>query len=512
MRKNRVGQKKNGFSMFILDDDKNMTDALEAYFAAAGYDTEQSNDPLDALDRLREKSFDILLLDFIMYPVCGDEVVARLREFDRRIYVIMLTGHREVAPPLNTIHELDIQGYFEKSDRFDQLELLVESCIKSIQQMKMIFRYQEGLSQILEAVPKLNRFRPLEEFFTQVLRQLRILTGSRNTFAWFSLGDILPEENSQNLPRDTFRGTGIWEGMSLEEFLEKYPHMKICMKRREISFHQDGDRRIILLPLKAGKEMKFGMLGVVETGESRIKQDLLAVFSEQVASALHNSVLHILLELNSSQIRQAYSRLEESYVETIEVLRLMVDAKDIYTRGHSDRVSYYAEKLARALGKPEEFVQRVRVGGLLHDIGKIGIPDDVLQKPSRLTAEEFARIKEHPVRGADTLERISMLKELAPIVRSHHERFDGTGYPDGLKGEEIPEEARIISIADAFDAMTSDRQYRKKLSRREWTLELKKGSNRQFDGRMTAVFLRYLDAHFDEMQEELSWTYEAGGL
>ncbi len=114
MRKNKAGQQKNGFTMLVLDDDKNITDALYSYFESSGYTVDTENDPLAALEMMKNKSYDILLLDFIMYPICGDEVVARLRAFDTRIFVIMLTGHREVAPPLNTVRELDIQGILRR--------------------------------------------------------------------------------------------------------------------------------------------------------------------------------------------------------------------------------------------------------------------------------------------------------------------------------------------------------------------------------------------------------------
>ena len=146
--------------MMVLDDDMNLTPALQAYFEANGYDVDTDNNPVQALERMRDSHYDILLLDFLMEPLCGDEVVSRLREFDRDIYIILLTGHMELAPPLNTLRELDIQGYYEKSDRFDQLALLVESCVKSIRQMNIIRDYRDGLARILEASPSLNRLLP----------------------------------------------------------------------------------------------------------------------------------------------------------------------------------------------------------------------------------------------------------------------------------------------------------------------------------------------------------------
>lgn len=136
MRKNKVSAHRKDFSILALDDDQVMTLTLQSYFEASGYHVDTENDPVAAVERVRNGKYDILLLDFLMSPILGDEVVSRIREFNKDIYIILLTGHKSMAPPLKTIRELDIQGYYEKSDRFDQLELLIESCVKSISQMR----------------------------------------------------------------------------------------------------------------------------------------------------------------------------------------------------------------------------------------------------------------------------------------------------------------------------------------------------------------------------------------
>lgn len=511
MRKNRVGKKKNGFSMFILDDDRNMTDALQSYFDASGYEVAQSNDPLEALEQMKEKAYDILLLDFIMYPICGDEVVARLREFDANIYVIMLTGHREVAPPLNTIRELEIQGYFEKSDRFDQLELLVESCIKSIRQMKTVSRYQKGLTNILEAVPKMHRYLPMPAFANEVLDELLRISRAETGFVWLKPENMLPGEDAQEMKKEIFCGAGRWREDTLATFLEKFPSIKICFQRKQISTLPEGEETLVLIPLNIGEKLRLGMMGIIENGDNTEGRDLYAVFGEQTASALHNLILHQLLQMNNQRLKLTYTHLEKGYMDTIEALRLLVDAKDIYTRGHSDRVAYYAVRLARAMGKSREYLEHVRAAGLLHDIGKIGVSDAILKKEERLDEKEFSVIKKHPEMGANILARISMFQSIGDVVAAHHERFDGTGYPKGIKGDEIPEEARIVAIADAFDAMMSDRHYRKKLTMEECVRELEAGMDSQFDGTMIPVFLKVLE-HFEEMDQELRWTYQRGSI
>ena len=180
--------------------------------------------------------------------------------------------------------------------------------------------------------------------------------------------------------------------------------------------------------------------------------------------------------------------------EMVQTLAKTIDAKDKYTNGHSFRVSEYAVKLAGKLGWSDEELHGLERESLLHDIGKIGIPDAVLNKPGRLTDEEFEIIKGHTTIGQTILSNIEGMKSAADAAAYHHERYDGTGYPEGLKGEEIPVHARIISIADAFDAMRSDRVYRKGLDDDTTRRELTNGSGKQFDPELLTVFLSMFNA------------------
>lgn len=180
--------------------------------------------------------------------------------------------------------------------------------------------------------------------------------------------------------------------------------------------------------------------------------------------------------------------------EMVQTLAKTIDAKDKYTNGHSFRVSEYAVKLAGKLGWNDEELHGLERESLLHDIGKIGIPDAVLNKPGRLTDEEFEIIKGHTTIGQTILSNIEGMKSAADAAAYHHERYDGTGYPEGLKGEEIPVHARIISIADAFDAMRSDRVYRKGLDDDTIRRELTNGSGKQFDPELLTVFLSMFNA------------------
>jgi putative nucleotidyltransferase with HDIG domain len=197
----------------------------------------------------------------------------------------------------------------------------------------------------------------------------------------------------------------------------------------------------------------------------------------------------------TKQLAAKHQELRRAYVQTVGALAEAVDAKDSYTRGHSERVGVYASKLAREMGFARDFIERVYIAGLLHDVGKIGVRDTVITKPARLTPEEYEEIKAHPAIGAKILEPVDFLQDVAPCVRHHHEWFDGSrsGYPDRLRGDQIPLPSRIILVADTVEAMTSDRPYRNALPLDVVYTELSKFSGSQFDPQVVDACIRVLD-------------------
>ncbi|HEX6458705.1 MAG TPA: HD-GYP domain-containing protein [Thermoleophilaceae bacterium] len=200
------------------------------------------------------------------------------------------------------------------------------------------------------------------------------------------------------------------------------------------------------------------------------------------------------LEAANEQLRVALSeneklleRTKRAYVSTITSLARTIEAKDPYTSGHTERVAEYALMLARQLGFGEEELQAVEVGAVIHDIGKIGIPDRILLKPGRLDSGEFEEMRRHPEISSYILDELELPEIVRDMARNHHERFDGKGYPDGLKGEEIPLAARILTVADAFDAMTSDRPYRRALSQEVAAAEIRRNAWTQFCPQVVAA-------------------------
>jgi len=249
----------------------------------------------------------------------------------------------------------------------------------------------------------------------------------------------------------------------------------------------------------------YGLLTVsipTELTAKEEEQSLLKEVAEDIAFALHDIELEEEMKEKSKQIRnyarqmeRAYKTLERAYLDMIQALVISVETRDPYTRGHSERVTQYSKEIAKKMGWKEQELKNLELACRIHDIGKIGISDRILLKNDKLTIAEWAEMKMHPVRGAEMLTFSEFLRPVIPIVRHHHERWDGKGYPDGLKGEEIPLGARIMAVADAFDAMSSTRPYRDTVDLNRIVEELKENARTQFDPQIVKIWLEILEEH-----------------
>ena len=224
---------------------------------------------------------------------------------------------------------------------------------------------------------------------------------------------------------------------------------------------------------------------------------------------LYKRLLENSIERRTRELEAALSMMEANYRATLEALVAALDAREHETYAHSFRVREYAIHLARLAGYPENHMRHLDNAALLHDIGKVAVADSVLLKPGKLTEDEWAEMRKHSAVGESILKRVSFLLPAAHIVRQHHERFDGTGYPDGLAGEQISLGARIFAFADTLDAMTSDRFYRKALGYAAARAEIVRCSGTQFDPRIAAVFLTVPDSTWIEVRSRVEGEYHA---
>ena len=208
------------------------------------------------------------------------------------------------------------------------------------------------------------------------------------------------------------------------------------------------------------------------------------------------------VEKKTEEVEKKAKEIEGLSLHVVQTLAEAIDAKDTYTNGHSSRVAEYARMISERFGYDRKQADEIYMMGLLHDVGKIGVPDAVINKPGKLTDEEFALIKKHPEMGSRILESVKEMPGLKIGARWHHERYDGHGYPDGLSGTDIPEEARIIAVADSYDAMTSNRSYRDVLSQSVVRQEIEKGKGTQFDPVFADIMLEMIDLDHDYKMRE----------
>jgi HD-GYP domain-containing protein (c-di-GMP phosphodiesterase class II) len=248
------------------------------------------------------------------------------------------------------------------------------------------------------------------------------------------------------------------------------------------SAFQSGMEASVTAPLTV-RDKSIGVIsvGTARRGETYSNDDLelFSNFAAQAAISVENT--------------QLYERLQDTYLGAIGSLAAAIEARDPYTVGHSARVTQYAVAIAEAMGLTQDQIEELRLAGLLHDLGKIGVPDRILNKPGMLTEEEYSAIKMHPALSMRIIEPLPQLGNIIPIIYHHHEHYDGSGYVDGKAGDKIPLGARIIAVADAFEAMTSDRPYRTALTREQAMSELRRNSGSQFDPQVVGHFIDLLE-------------------
>ncbi|MFP4465718.1 MAG: HD-GYP domain-containing protein [Candidatus Goldiibacteriota bacterium] len=285
----------------------------------------------------------------------------------------------------------------------------------------------------------------------------------------------------RNIDRDIERKIDVQKKKKVIDWaLEKGRTIALPDIEEETEEDKDG-KTFVLVPLVT-HEKRIGLLELISgTPEGDITSrdlSLLTILAKQAALAIENVKL--------------YENVKKDQANIIKALSTTVDAKDHFTSGHSQKVQEYAVHIAEELELPERDIESIKYAALLHDIGKIALPDDIIKKPSRLTEKEFEIVRKHPVIGAKIIKEIETLAPMVPIILHHHERFDGKGYPDRLKGEEIPLGARIVHLVDAYDTMVSARAYRDMLPSELAISELRKNAGTQFDPAIVDAFISYL--------------------
>lgn len=325
--------------ILIIDDDVNMMEMLSVILRKYGHIVSTYTEPVAAIEELKINHYDILIVNYLMIPVKGDRIVELVREFNKEIYIIMMSVHKDLSPSIEAMQQLDIQAYFEKSNRFDQLIIMIHSGIKYLEQLR--------------------------------------------------------------------------------------------------------------------------------------------------------------------KVKNMDKKLENYLVDFAQILIKLVSAKDHFTEEHSRRVAMLCSLFGKRLNLPPKDFSDLQFAATFHDIGKIGIPDRILLNNGTLTPEEYNTIKLHPVIAANIFSASDIYKTISPIVYYHHERIDGKGYPDGLKGDKIPYLARILAICDCFDAIVSKRPYKEEASIDFAIEEIRKNRGTQFDKELADIFIDLIEHNSDEINKIL---------
>lgn len=324
------------------------------------------------------------------------------------------------------------------------------------------------------------------------------------------------EENNLQLLKRTFRGT--YDILTARNGLEAIDVVK--QYGNKISLIVSDQKMPVMEGIDFFKAIRYDypqivkilLTGHVDTeilvaaiNDCDLYQYILKPFEpEELKIAVENGIKKYSLATNN---KEYYQDLRELFYQTIRAISNALDTKDTYTNGHSLRVTLYSMILARELNLDESLIEDIEIAGLLHDIGKIVMPKRILCKNGQLDDEEFSIMKSHPVKGEKIVFNIKKLQKISEWVKTHHEKWDGTGYPDGLKGEDIPFVGRLIAIADTYDAMTSTRPYRKALEHEYAISEVKRCAGTQFDPELAAAFVRVADK-IDEARKNPEEVYD----
>lgn len=504
--------------MLVVDDEAGIRDVLKTYIEYEGYNVSTAADGVEAFDKASHETYDVILSDIQMPQMDGLTLVEKVHSVQPDTVIILMTGYASVNTAVEAIQK-DVFDYIMKP--FQNMYSVVQTIERGIEHKRLFQERRTLIDDLRRANDELTYNRSLltervQEIDTELAHRIERMTTLYEISR--SISSITDIEKLMSLIMDRIAGiikdsVGVfWLADTERAHLRKIVSIglngtdpmpktidihegevgetlregRIRVFKRDVKFsdalllklyEQERISSMIMVPLQYENQI-LGVLNILFRNGYTITDDdisMIKAIADQASVSIKNA------ELFAAQQRM--------FRETIEALATAIDSRDHYTSGHSFMVTEYSLAIARKLDFDEDRLELIRVAGLLHDIGKIGISDNILNKPGRLTDEEMEIIKSHPVLGRTIIESIGSLKQVARIVYHHHEHYDGGGYPDGLVGEDIPLESRILQVADIFHALTSDRIYRKAMPLEKAISILKEGQGTVTDQELTQLFL-----------------------
>jgi putative nucleotidyltransferase with HDIG domain len=520
-------------TILFVDDEQSILDISQEYFQRMGYEVLTAENGLRALEIIKDQAIDCCITDINMPNMDGLELAGRIRDIDNTIPVVIITGYPSMATAIQTMKN-GVVDFLVKPISLKQMHL----CLQRVLRERRLFAENMLLKNEVESKRRLEILNTeltakVEELgiMNKIMRDFESIRSIREVFQQaVSLAvDITPAEEirfyvvneafdepfevacgQKNQPHE------VCEVRTLDESGQKYrPENAASMHTSHTDTEDEmtvkrfvtnslSDRVPVIIPTNPPSTnlSDVSMEGLPHTVKSfmmvplKIRQKLFGVLTAVIKHEDHRFTQRDLYFLTIMSQKAAlalenlalYENIYDNLISTLSAFVTAVEARDSYTHQHSNRVTEVALCIGQEMGLSKEDLNVLNFAGRLHDIGKIGIRDDILLKPGKLTPAEFEKIKEHPVIGANIIGQLGLWEREQQIIRYHHERFDGKGYPEGLRENHIPLLARILAVADAYDAMASDRAYRKKMETPIILEIIRENSGTQFDPVVAEAF------------------------
>ncbi|MBT8342291.1 MAG: response regulator [Desulfatitalea sp.] len=513
-------------TILFVDDEESIIDIAYTYFSSKGYHVLTAGNGKEAVALLAEKHVDCCFTDINMPEMDGMELAEFIRKHDNTIPVVIMTGYPSLENTIQTLKN-GVVDFLVKPVNLQQMEL----CVQRVLRERRLFIKNVILSKEVEGKERLERLNSellhkVEELniLNRILSDFSTLRESSDVFnhlvdtaveivhADASCFYLINNEADAPIPIAlagapwTHRLTAVDNANPyahltnpiaprlrtlIKEVLEDDQPLIIAANKGQMNGLPEHLHSLMLVPLKIRAKNLGVLMAVICRGKRRFNEkDLyyLDFMNKKASTGIENLAL--------------YENIYNNLLATLYAFVKAIEARDPYTKQHSSRVTLIAISLAKSMGCSEEEQDILNVAGLLHDIGKIGIRDEILLKPGRLDADEYRIIQQHPIIGCEIMGQLGLWTREKHIVRGHHERFDGTGYPDRLAGRQIPLLARILSVADVYDAIASDRAYRARMSEEKILEIMYGGAGTQFDPEIIEVFRNLYES--GELEEALS--------
>ncbi len=491
--------------ILVVDDEKVIREILSEFLTMEGYQVGTAEDGFKAIDELALRPYDLIISDLKMPRMSGLQLLERLAADGTNVLTVIMTGFGTVETAIEAMKR-GAYDYILKPFKVEEVIHVVQRALYQrrlqaenlrLREALTIYTVSEALATSIELDPILDVILKAAmretgaDAATLFLREVH--TGRYHERVKLVGGD----GGRQGLPTPAFEALVHRFGKGQTVISHGEPTARFFVESSTAA----GLESFVSVPLQVGTDV----IGVVNVYSFTVgkrfdegQRKMLAVLASRAAGAIDNARLYEDLRHSNADLRAANLTLEQMFQQTVAGFAQALEENDLYTRGHSERVALYSELLGRTLTMADDEVQRIVQAGVMHDIGKLGVRYDMLNKPGKLTADEVRVFRQHPEKGKRILEPVPCLHALIDGCWCHHEWWDGGGYPRGLAGHAIPLVGRVVAIADAYDAMTTDRAYRRALPHDVAIGEIERCAGTQFDPELAQAFVATIARHRDD--------------